>query len=319
MGNKRIWISWSYQRRSYELAKAFSAEYEFFENLMSTRLQRYLLGIPRTIALLHRERPRQLFVQNPSLILASLAVILKPLYRYKLINDLHTPYIDLGRLGNTIFWALQRFCIKHADITIVTNERLKSELGSDSIHVLPDKIPTIVQSDDRELEGEINILFVCTFADDEPFEEVRRAAGLIRDGIHIYVSGNYEKAGWSPDSSPSNFHLMGYLPASDYDSMLRSVDIVMTLTTQPNCLVCGAYEGVAATKPLILSNQLALREYFSNGAIFVENNSHSIAAGIDEVVAEIPKYESGVVSLKTILNEDWARRFDEIQTKLSNY
>lgn len=316
MENKSIWISWSYQRRSLELSKAFSATFEYFGNTLSTRTKRYLHGIPRTIALIHREKPKLLFVQNPSIFLALLAVLLKPIYGYTLVNDLHTPYIRLGKISNYIFWRLQRFSIHQSDMTLVTNELMKTDLGDGSIQVLPDKIPDMTSSNDLELEGEIKVLFVCTFAEDEPFEEVKRAAELLDDTINIYVTGNYHKAGWTADSVPHNMRLLGFIPEEDYKNMLGSVDIVMTLTSQPNCLVCGAYEGIAAGKPLILSNQRALKEYFSSGTVFVDNKADSIAKGINVAVAGLQVLGENIICLERALNKDWAERLGNIKSQL---
>ena len=68
---------------------------------------------------------------------------------------------------------------------------------------------------------------------------------------------------------------MLFLPVTcqkdEYVSMLYSVDATIDLTNRENCLVCGAYESVAAGKPMILSKTQALMEYFNKGAVYVEH------------------------------------------------
>jgi glycosyltransferase involved in cell wall biosynthesis len=313
----RIWISWSFHRRSTELARAFSARYVHMDNGQRGRLGRYAHCVPRTLALLLREKPSLLFVQNPSLLLTTIAVLLRPLFRYTLVNDLHTPYIRLTGIRKRIFWRLQEFCARHADLTIVTNEGVKESLpAGGAVAILPDKIPSIGRSADREPDGSTRVLFVCSFAEDEPYEEVRRAAALIDESIAIFVTGNHRSAGWSTEEMPPNLHLTGYLPVEEYEELLHSADIVMTLTAQENCLVCGAYEGVAAGKPLILSNRRALRDYFSAGAVYVDHTPESIAGGIRSVVGEREWLVGEIAELKRRLDRDWQKRFDEINALL---
>ena len=65
--------------------------------------------------------------------------------------------------------------------------------------------------------------------------------------------------------------------------MLFSVDAVMVLSTAIHTMLCGCYEALGAEKPLITSNQIVLREYFS-GAVFVENTTIGISNGIKEIL-----------------------------------
>ena len=182
--------------------------------------------------------------------------------------------------------------------------------------LLPDKIPNIILEQALDLEGKINILFICTFAEDEPVAEVIKAAQLIEKEYVIYFTGNYSNSGWTQSAMPSNIRLLGYIAEEEYECMLGSVDIVMTLTSQANCLVCGAYEGLAAAKPLILSDHKALREYFSAGSVFVENHSDSIASGIANAICDLPVLQSEIADLRTRLDIDFKSKFDSIENAL---
>jgi hypothetical protein len=44
-----------------------------------------------------------------------------------------------------------------------------------------------------DLEGEFNVVFVCTFEKDEPYQEVIQAAQMISPSITLYVKGNHRK------------------------------------------------------------------------------------------------------------------------------
>ncbi len=63
--------------------------------------KRYLALAWRTFWLLARRRPSVLLVQNPSLVLALWALILRPIFRYRLVQDAHNeavePYLHTSR------------------------------------------------------------------------------------------------------------------------------------------------------------------------------------------------------------------------------
>jgi hypothetical protein len=54
----------------------------------------------------------------------------------------------------------------------------------------------------------------------------------------------------------------------------------MVLTTYPHSLLAGAQDAMDIGKPMILSKQPVLTEYFSKGVIFVENTTKGIVDGL---------------------------------------
>ena len=262
-------------------------------------------------------RPRIVFVQNPSLVAVLLLVALKPLFRYRLVNDLHTPYVKLAGIARRLFWSLQRFCIRHAEITIVTNAGFEAALAGGAVHVLPDRLPRYEGAVDRALEGATTVLHVCSFAPDEPYRTVIGAARAIPGDIHIYMTGDPRAAGIGTGEAPPNVHLVGYVPDREYFALMKSVDIVMVLTDQEHCLVCGGYEGVVFGKPLILSNTRALREYFSAGAVYVDHSVASIRDGIVEAAERTAELREAVAGLGERLERDWREKFADVERVVS--
>ena len=125
-----------------------------------------------------------------------------------------------------------------------------------------------------------SVLFICSFDLDEPFSEVFEAAGsLAEQGFTLYASGRYSRAGLSPETVP-NAVLLGYVDRATYDAYLQNVDVVLDLTTWEDCLVCGAYEAMAARKPCVLSRTPALTELFTHGTVFSSHAPHDIAAAV---------------------------------------
>jgi glycosyltransferase involved in cell wall biosynthesis len=254
--------------------------------------------------------------QNPSIVLALLALMLRWFYRYILVVDSHNAGIHPFE-GRSIFVNfISKFIQKSADCTIVTNDNLKRivELNGGSAFVLPDKIPVPPATVHVDL-GKRSICFICTYSHDEPYAEVVDAAKFIPPDINILITGKYESK-LDPSDVADNVKLLGYLSDEDFWETLRSSDIVMDLTTRDDCLVCGAYEGIALKKPLILSNTEATRKYFYKGCVYVDPNPVAIAAGIICAIKNIPSLEDEVADLKEELDRQWYTSLCNLRMKI---
>ena len=86
----------------------------------------------------------------------------------------------------------------------------------------------------------------------------RPSVGLQDDGFTLFVSGNYKKAQNGSHRAFRGSAFSGSCRPTKYHGYLRSVSMVMDLTTEEDCLVCGAYEALAAKRPLIVSRTVAL-------------------------------------------------------------
>ena len=94
-----------------------------------------------------------------------------------------------------------------------------------------------------------------------------------------------------------------------YDQLLNSVDGLVILTDRDNCLLCGAYEGVAAGKPMVLSRTTTLMSYFTRGAVFTDNQPdgslHSIRTAIMELCRRKEDLQREVQTLREELIQRW--------------
>jgi glycosyltransferase involved in cell wall biosynthesis len=70
------------------------------------------------------------------------------------------------------------------------------------------------------------------------------------------------------------------LPTDEYYDYLRSVSVVIDLTTKEDCLVCGAYEALAARKPIVVSKTKALGDYFGHSVVLTDNTSEAIRKSV---------------------------------------
>jgi hypothetical protein len=204
-------------------------------------------------------------------------------------------------------WLLQ----KRADLTIVTNYQLAETVtrhGGRPL-VLPDCIPAPPKTSAKNMPGEFRIVLISTFAGDEPFDAVIDAMRQMDTGIHLYVTGDPTRLPATIKATlPSNITLTGFLSEDDYWTVLASSDAVMDLTTMDNCLVCGAYEAVAAQRPLLLSRSDASMEIFADFAVFTDNTSESIVNAIQSMRTRHQQLIAGMPEATIRFSERWESR-----------
>lgn len=262
---------------------------------------RYFSSLWRTAVLFLREQPDMVFIQNPSLVLALFSVCYGKIFKIPIIVDAH----NAGLFAYDSWWLPHRvakYVVRAATLTIVTNESLKAYVGRNrgTAFVLPDPIPLFAGSVERiSLPGTYNVLFICSYASDEPYIEVINAARQLEPTVFIYVTGNPKgKIDGFRGVMPENVIITGYLSEVDYVRLLVSVDIVIDLTSRENCLLCGAYEAVAAEKPAILSDTKVLRDFFYKGVLYVDNTSDGIVDKLKEALGNMDKLQSEIRELK---------------------
>lgn len=315
-----IWFTWETQRRNRTLSHALGARlFEF--DYGSHPVMRYPLSIVRTLWTILRQKPRVIFAQNPSLVLAALVTQYGRWCRRAVVIDAHNT--GIVAFGGRIRWinALTRLILRTASLTIVSNRTLAEQVrrqGGEPV-VLPDPVPDLPRSNPvARLHGDFNVLFICSWAVDEPFVEVIRAASAVAEGTHIYITGDSKGRELAFGSSlPPNVHLTGFLPEEEYVRLLYGVDLTVDLTSRDDCLVCGAYESVAAGTPMLLSDTPTTRDYFSRGAVYTHNDATAIAEKLDLARSRHPELKQEVAQLGAELTERWSRYAEVVRNRLS--
>jgi glycosyltransferase involved in cell wall biosynthesis len=310
----RLWVTWEHQRRNRELSRALKAELVEFNCEYPALLRPLLMG--KTLWAVIRRRPTVVFGQNPSLVLAALLVQLRRLRLVRLlIIDAHNAGLMPLEGRSPVLNRLARHIQRHADLVLVSNAGLvrRVEHNGGQAFVLPDCVPGLASGARRELPGRHNVLYVSTFAPDEPLSELLAAAASLGNEFTLFVSGDYRRARLDPSAVPPNVVLTGFLPEADYLSLLCSADVVVDLTTREDCLVCGAYEAVATGKPLVLSDTAANRGFFYCGAVFVRNSAAAISEGIRAAVAQRDRLAQEVAALRQSLQKDWTVRQERLE------
>jgi glycosyltransferase involved in cell wall biosynthesis len=314
---RALWVSWERHRRSRELARALSIPLSEIV-VAGPRLWRSSSCAARTVWLLLRVRPSLLFVQNPSVQLTYLACRLKPLLGYTLVVDRHSNF-NFADTEHGFFNHLSNYTLRTADLTIVTNETVAGIVqgkGGRTL-VLQDILPTLRPRPLAMPKSRVRIVYICSFLPDEPVEEMLGAARRLGDEFQICVTGRVPKRFQNlARSAPGTVTFTGFLPEEEYVSLLGSADVVMVLTKRENTLLCGAYEGVSLRKPLVLSNQAVLRDYFKKGVVLTENTPEAIEAAIRKAARERVRLGVELAELVPELQADWASRFEQLRAQL---
>lgn len=312
--SKRVWVTWEVQRRNRTLSAKFNAS--LFEFVDSGRgAARYARCISSTFKMLLRERPDYVFVQNPSIVLSALLVVLSYLFRYTVIVDEHNAGLFPQEGRSFVLGVIARCVVRWADYAIVSNKYLVdvvSRWGGRAL-VLADPLPDfqLSKSEKKSGTGELlNLFMVCTWAADEPYREVIAAAAR-SPKVTIHVSGKHVGK-IDGINVPGNVVLEGFMSESDFLARMKDADAVVVLTTRENCLNCGAYEAVSLNKPMILSNHQALREYFGNGALYVDNSIDGIAQAFSRLSETLPEMMNRVTVQHDKISREWQAQFEKV-------
>ena len=173
--------------------------------------------------------------------------------------------------------------------------------------VLPDPVP-LRQGAKRHdsLVGPFRVVVVSTYAADEPFDEIVKAAREAGNGFQFLVTGNPSRLSDATIRSiPTNMTLTGFLSEAAYWDLLVNASVVLDLTKMPNCLVCGAYEALSAGVPVILSNNEASVETFGDFAEFTGNSAAEILAALKRVQARPVGIPSLIEDAREAFEDRW--------------
>ena len=280
----RVWITWDHHRRSESLSAEMQAVYLVISSRRSG-IFRYISCAARTIWRLFKDRPTVVFAQSPSIFLAALAVAWGRLAGVTAVVDAHNAGILPMEGRNPFLTWVAAWSLRRAAVVIVTTEALAEIVRSRGGRpfVLMDPLPREVFAAAERFagatSGQTSIVCVTTWAKDEPIEELLAVAPLLP------VSWRLSFTGRPPErvrrmSLPDNVRLTGFLSDADYIELLLGASCIVDLTTREDCLVCGAYEAIAARRPIVLSDTAALRNAFGEVAQFTRNDRQSIATAI---------------------------------------
>ena len=316
MKPKLTFIAWiAHNRRSQLLSQKFDMNLHLIQSLKRFYLLaplRYVLQSIRTLAILFRERPDVIFVQNPPIFATFVVYLYTKISRSKFIIDSHTGAL----LAPWWQWSLplHGWLSRRALTTIVTNEHLEAIVKAwDARTFIVADIPTeFPKGNDFPLAKEFNVAVINTFSPDEPVGEVLKAAALLPD-VQFYITGDPIRAKKTfLQEHPDNVQFTGFLPDSDYFGLLRGVQAIVVLTTDDHTMQRGACEAVSMGKPIITSDWEVLRTYFHKGTIYVDNSANGIRGGIVDMIERQAQMEEEILLLQRERQEEWKMKEEEL-------
>ncbi len=312
-------ITWApSQRQAEDEAKRLNASFYQIHYLLHQRPIlapiKYVPQCLKTWLVLLRQRPSAVYVFISPVFAALSVFVYCRLARVPYIMDVGGQALISRKWAWTI--PLVRILARQACVNIVDQERFKllfESWGSETLLLERPPLAKIWNRCGSLTENDrFAVTLVSTFGSDEPVELVLGAAERLSE-ISFFILGDTALAKRSLlAKAPSNVMFTGYLSGDDYWNRLDSSQAVMVLSTDRFSLSSGAVEGMALGKPLILSNQPALTNYFTKGAVFVDHSVENIVKGVQIVRDREPYLVKQILELATEKRERWEREFQKI-------
>lgn len=317
----RLWLTWETQRRNESLARALGCEYARLDHSHANPVARYLRSGYETIGLLNRRRPEVVFTQCPSLALVGVVAAVRRVREFSWVVDAHNHAIERLAAGGVVGKALGQ-ALRLADAVLVSNAALVpvvEAIGARGL-VLSDPLPELAAHSPPPWMAAATrpvLVLISSFAADEPIDLFLQAVSAIEAPFTIYVTGRKSKAGSALRWASQRVVFTDFLSQGDYDGLIANADLLIDLTTRPNCLVCGAYEAVAAGVPVLLSDSAALRETFGEGSILASNDFAGYQTAVRTFLATPERYRGAVASFKPRFQARFEEQLSVIEAALS--
>lgn len=313
------WLSWHWHQRTATITTEWGIEW--------IRLDTHRHGVPRYVELLARSlaalwrlRRTTVVVQSPSLLLATLAVTVAPVFGLHLVIDGHNESVQPFTHDTPLVRWLIRAVIGRADTVIVTNDQLAEVVRryGGRPFVLPDAIPSAPPLTTPPSRPSLPVvLVICTYAADEPVDVFIETARQLLGTATIHLTGRPNRdAERLLATAPRNLRVLGYLSESQYWAELRDAKVVVDLTLKPNCLVCGAYEAIAVGKAPILSDDVSSRRLFDGVATFVDNTAESLSDAIRRRLTDNNYDSQAIFAFQETYMSEWRDKLSALRKSL---
>jgi len=273
----------------------------------------YPFSALRTVAAIIRRRPRCAVIIAPPFVAGLVAWPFLTALRAPFAIDIHSGAL-LDRRWRWSIPILRWICARAA-VSVVTLASLRVSVSEDPSRtlVIPDPLPDLPEATPppAAIDGRPVVVAICGWGLDEPIEALATAA----DGRawRLLITGRPRR----PVTLPANATLTGFLDDSEFAATVASADVVVVLTTREETLLSGAWESIAAGRPLVLSGTAALRATFGDGIVYVDADAPSIAAGV-EATLDDPEAALRVGALRDRFRRDNDLALAELTERLAS-
>jgi len=296
MNSEGVFLTWNDSRRSSSICARLGLERVVIAG-ERRGFTRHVLGALGTVIFLIRKRPEVVWFQF-SLVLAAVLWLYSNLRsdgRGTLVADLHTKAMRRsGPIGTrSIIQALKGRALRRCLAVLVTNRQnaryVEERFGGYTL-VLPDPLPQVpnrVLNQQRPPGNYPDVVFICSFASDEPIALMIEAANRLCDEAEIAFTGNPKNIRPAQRKAIARVaRLTGFLSGEDYWQVLKLSRCVVVLSDEPACLQCGAYEAIAVGKRPIVADDSEARHLFGELAIYARLDAGLLVAAIRTALAE---------------------------------
>jgi hypothetical protein len=310
-----LFVTWNDSQRSRSLARVAGLRRIVLAG-RATGVHRHVLGSIQTFRLLGSERPAVVWYQYS----VALGVVLALYAKWSgasVVADVHTKALHrtLGGVRGAVLASVKRWALRSCAAVLVASDQnatyARERFGVDPL-VLGDPLPHPRPATGPD-EPACDVVFVCSFACDEPLDLIREAATRLSGCYSVAITGDASSL-----SAPARrrlsmvAQLTGFLPDPEYWSLLRHARCVAVLTTEPGCVPCGAYEAIAIGRRPVLLDDPAVRAVFRDEAVYVRAQLDALVGAItDETDAGRPRAD-----LAASYEARWQRRWARVGDRL---
>jgi len=271
---------------------------------------KYPAQFVRTYRILLRDRPRMVFVQSPPSLAVWSVAAYAAIRGARFVIDAHSDAFERGRWTRPRW--LNRFVARRASATLVTDSywaELVRGWGAEAVVIpdVPSAYPAAAEAAEQIDSEEFTVVFVNTWAADEPLDRVIVVARRMPHVV-FKVTGRTEGHESAMRDAPPNVQFVGYLPDPDYHALLSHASGVMCLTTRDHTMQRGACEALSLGRPIITSDWPILRSYFGQGALFVDNTADGIQRAVTKLTEQYDSLVHEVEALREVRRAEWTTR-----------
>jgi glycosyltransferase involved in cell wall biosynthesis len=246
----------------------------------------YVFSSILTIIKILRAKPKSVILQLTQGPILFLFIILKKLIKFKLIGDVHSGfliYLNLkGKILNFTFSKL----IDNLDLIIVHNkEILKIISKKNKTFLLYD--PLINDVEELKIRKNKTFVFVPIMKKpDEPIRELIKASKELKSDFLFISTGK----------KIENIKYLGYLSYENYLKVLKTCDIVLSLTKREFTLLSIIFEAISLGKPIIASETLTIKNFLKENALYT--NHENLAEKIKEMKMKKEIYKERIMKIR---------------------
>ena len=186
-------MTWNDSQRSRSLARVAGFRRVLLAG-SARGLRRHVVGTLETMQCLWHDRPAVVWYQY-SVALGAVIAIYARLTGASVVADIHTKALQRrlsGVAGAILFWLKGR-SLRSCDAVLVASEQnasyAREQFGLDPI-VLPDPPPQPVPAGSVLESPTSDVVFICSFASDEPVSFIVQVAGRLRGKCTVAVTGD---------------------------------------------------------------------------------------------------------------------------------